>query len=101
MPGCTEVEAKVLLSQPELLLAMLRFQPHGTIHEHAADFEVDVVCLEGEGYTSVDDEVATLKAGQIVRWPAVKQHRLWTSDSQMQTLMVEHRLQTTGPRWTW
>jgi hypothetical protein len=60
------------LIQPELELAMLRFEPHGTIHEHAAAFEIDVVCLEGEGYTSIDGEVATFKAGQMVRWPALK-----------------------------
>jgi quercetin dioxygenase-like cupin family protein len=93
MPGCLNVEGKVLLIQPDLVLAMLRFQPKGTIHEHPADYEIDVVCLEGEGYTSVDDEVATLRAGQIVRWPALKQHRLWTGDSSMQTLMIEHQLE--------
>jgi quercetin dioxygenase-like cupin family protein len=93
MPGCINVDGKVLLIQPELELAMLRFEPHGTIHEHAAAFEIDVVCLEGEGYTSIDGEVATFKAGQMVRWPALKQHRLWTGDSSMQTLMVEHPLQ--------
>ena len=97
MPGCTNVEGKVLLIQPELILVMLRFQPHGTIHEHAADFDVDVICLEGEGYTSVDGQVATFKPGQMIRWPALQRHRLWTDDSSMQTLMVEHRLQTAAP----
>ena len=26
--------------------------------------------IKGEGFTSIDDEVATFKAGQMVRWPA-------------------------------
>jgi quercetin dioxygenase-like cupin family protein len=93
MAGCKNVEGKVLLVEPSLVLALLRFQPHGTIHEHSADFEIDVICLDGEGFTSVDAEIATLAAGQIVRWPALHQHRLWTDDSTMQTLMVEHPLQ--------
>jgi quercetin dioxygenase-like cupin family protein len=93
MPGCIKVDGKTLLIQPDLVLALLRFQPHGTIQEHAADFEIDVVCLEGEGHTSVGDQVATFKAGQTVHWPALKEHRLWTGDSSMQTLMVEHPLQ--------
>ncbi|HEY1012355.1 MAG TPA: hypothetical protein VGE07_06575, partial [Herpetosiphonaceae bacterium] len=47
--GCRGVEGRVLLRQPHLSLAMLRFAPGGTIHEHAAEIEIDVICLEGEG----------------------------------------------------
>jgi quercetin dioxygenase-like cupin family protein len=69
---------------------MLRFAPGGTIHEHPADIDIDVVCLEGSGFTSVDGEAAPLAAGQKVRWPAGHPHRLWTEDSPLTTLMVEH-----------
>jgi hypothetical protein len=52
MPGCTRVESKVLLIQPEVVLAVLRFQPYGTIHEHAVEFEATSFAWRGEGYTA-------------------------------------------------
>jgi quercetin dioxygenase-like cupin family protein len=88
--GCVRVEARALLRTERVSLAQLRFGPHGTIHEHPAPIEIDVVCLEGGGFTSVDGEAAPLAAGQKVRWPAGRPHRLWTEDSPMLTLMVEH-----------
>ena len=89
-PGCVNVGGKVLLVTEALGLAMLRFSPRGTIDEHSADHDVDVVCLEGAGYASVEDEVAELRAGQAVRWPRLRLHRLWTGDAGMLTLVVEH-----------
>jgi quercetin dioxygenase-like cupin family protein len=88
--GCREVEARGLVRLPHLSVAMLRFSPHGTIHEHAAEIEIDVLCLEGEGWTSVAGERAPLRAGQRVRWPAGQAHRLWTDGQPMLTLMLEH-----------
>src|SRR5262249_40214314 len=88
--GCTGVVGKVLLRAEEVFIAMLRFGPHGTIHEHAAGWEIDVICLEGSGFVSVDGEAAPLHAGEQIRWPAGAQHRLWTDGEGMTTLMVEH-----------
>jgi quercetin dioxygenase-like cupin family protein len=88
--GCRNVEGKVLLWLPHLCLALLRFAREGTIHEHPADIDIDVICLEGRGMTSVDGAAAELRASQQVRWPAGRAHRLWTEDSEMITLMVEH-----------
>jgi len=51
------------------------------------------VCLEGEGFTSVEEETSTLREGEQARWPKGVRHRLWTEDSTMTTLMVER---TTG-----
>jgi quercetin dioxygenase-like cupin family protein len=70
--------------------ARLRFAPGGTIHEHSADFDADVVCLEGEGFTSVDGVAFPFRAGQTIRWPRGLNHRLWTEGTTMTTLMVEH-----------
>jgi quercetin dioxygenase-like cupin family protein len=80
----------VLLRGDDVMLAMLRLAPGATIHEHSAVIEIDVVCLEGSGMTSVDGEAAAIRAGECVRWPAGRQHRLWTEGSEMVTLMVEH-----------
>jgi hypothetical protein len=39
--GCVGVEGKVLLRSPTLALALLRFAPGGTIHEHEAPIDID------------------------------------------------------------
>ena len=96
--GCINVYAKSLLSLEHLGIAMLRFEKEATIHEHPADMEIDVICLEGAGFTSVSGKQAPLKAGERVRWPAGQPHRLWTTDSEMITLMVEHP-KSTEPEW--
>ena len=89
--GCSGVERKVFLSLDHLGLGLLRFAPNSTIHEHAADIDIDVICIEGEGMTSVGGEQAAIHAGEHIRWPAHVTHRLWTEDSEMVTLMVEHK----------
>jgi quercetin dioxygenase-like cupin family protein len=87
---CRGVEGRVLLRTDRLVVAMLRFEPGGTIHEHPAQHPIDVCCLEGAGLTSVGDESRSLAAGQRVAWPANISHRLWTTDAPMLTLMIEH-----------
>jgi quercetin dioxygenase-like cupin family protein len=88
-PGCVNVEGRVLLVHEGLLVAMLRFAPQATIDEHSAGHEIDVVCLEGDGFISVEDRVNTFSAGQSLTWPAGRLHRLWTADHGMITLMIE------------
>lgn len=87
--GCENVAVKVLLTLPHISLALLKFDPYGTIHEHDAEIDIEVICLEGEGMVSVGREQAPLRAGERVSWPAKTRHRLWTHDSTMLTLMVE------------
>jgi ribonuclease HI/quercetin dioxygenase-like cupin family protein len=88
-PGCVDVDGRVLLHAAWGHLAMLRFGPHGTIAEHAADHDIDVICLEGAGFTSVAGEAAPLPEGYRAHWPAGQPHRLWTDGSPMVALMVE------------
>ena len=95
--GCRNVAVKMLMKSDHLGLSMLRFDPDGTIHEHPAEIDIDVICLEGEGMVSVGDEKAPLKAGQRVHWPPGIPHRLWTADATMLTLMVEHYPQPAAP----
>ena len=87
--GAVGVEFRVLVREDDLHLAMLRFAEHATIHEHPGPNDTIVVCLEGEGFTSVGDETAPLKAGEQARWPKDVRHRLWTEASPMITLMIE------------
>jgi quercetin dioxygenase-like cupin family protein len=87
--GCVNVEGRVLLVREGLGVALLRFAPEGTIDEHAADHDVDVACLEGSGYISVEDRINVFTAGQWMTWPAGRLHRLWTGDEGMITLMLE------------
>lgn len=93
--GCSGVEGKVLLRASSLSLALLKFEPDGTIHEHPTQIEIDVICLEGQGMTSVAGESAPIKAGEKVRWPANVPHRLWTEGTAMTALMVEHTAEPT------
>lgn len=93
--GCVHVEYKALIRRDHVALAMLRFGHNATIHEHPAAIDIDVICLEGSGFTSVGDQQAPIQAGQRVHWPAGQPHRLWTADSRMITLMVEHLLPIT------
>lgn len=88
-PGCRNVEARVLLALPALTVVQLRFAAEATIDEHAVAWDIDVVCLEGEGTTTVDGDAAAIREGQTVRWPANKLHGLFTGSSGMVTLMVE------------
>jgi quercetin dioxygenase-like cupin family protein len=89
-PGCRNVEGKVLVAETEVTVAMLRFSPDATIEEHEAEHETEVVCLEGNGFTSVDGITAEIHSGERVHWPARRPHRLWTEGSVMVALMVEH-----------
>ena len=88
--GCHNVSFKALQQLPDFALAMLKIEAHGTIHEHPADYDIDVYCLEGEGMVSMGDEEAPIKAGDRIRWLAGINHQLWTLDSPMITLMVEY-----------
>lgn len=88
--GTRGVSVQVLLTNDHLHLAMLSLLPNATIHEHAADHHIDVICLEGSGYTSIGSQHLTLRAGEKIHWPAGHPHRLWTGFDQMKTLMVEH-----------
>jgi quercetin dioxygenase-like cupin family protein len=87
--GCRGVDGKVLVREGDFFIAMLRFERDATIHEHPGESDTIVICVEGEGFTSVAGEAAPLRAGQTVRWPKDVPHRLWTEASTMRTLMVE------------
>lgn len=90
-PGVSGVETRLLChAEGQELLAQIRFEAHATIDEHDAPHPIDVYCLEGGGFTSVDGVEAPLAAGQHVRWPANTMHRLWTDTGTMVTLMHEH-----------
>jgi quercetin dioxygenase-like cupin family protein len=37
--------------------ALLKFEPGAAIDEHAADYQIDLVCLQGTGFTKVGAEL--------------------------------------------
>ncbi len=80
----------MLVREETFFVAQLRFAEHATIHPHAGERDTIVVCIEGEGLTSVADETVSLREGQQVRWPKDIVHGLWTEGSTMSTLMIEH-----------
>jgi quercetin dioxygenase-like cupin family protein len=78
-----------MLKRAGIGIANLRFSANATIDEHSAPFEVDVICVAGEGFVSVGKESWPFRAGDRVIWPAGVNHRLWTRDTEMETVMVE------------
>ena len=88
--GCIGVVGRVLVREDTYFVSELRFSENATIHEHPGENDTVVVCLAGEGFTSVAGETAPLREGQQARWPKGIPHRLWTESSTMTTLMVEH-----------
>jgi quercetin dioxygenase-like cupin family protein len=56
---------------------MLKFEGQGTIDEHTAPYEIHVVCLEGEGYISIEDRIWAYRPGLSLAWAAGRLHRLW------------------------
>lgn len=91
--GCRNVEFRVLLFKDGIVIANLRFGRNATIDRHDAPFDIDVICMSGSGFASVDDEAFALVAGQTIRWPRNRDHCLWTADDTMETIMVErHRV---------
>jgi quercetin dioxygenase-like cupin family protein len=89
--GTEGVTGRVLLNRAAIVVANLRFAANATIDEHSAPFEIDVICLDGEGFVSVGDKSSAFRSGERVVWPAGVNHRLWTQDVGMETLMVERR----------
>jgi quercetin dioxygenase-like cupin family protein len=87
--GVVGVEGKVLVREEDFFIAVLRFPPHATIQEHPGPNDTLVVCIEGEGFTSVGGETAALHESERAFWPARIPHRLWTEETTMTTLMVE------------
>lgn len=88
--GCMNVYVKSLHRTPYMNVAMLRFDENAQIHEHDATIDIDVICIEGQGFVSVDGEESAFQAGEKVHWPAHKNHQLWTKNTTMVTLMLEH-----------
>ena len=88
--GCVGVVGRVLVREDDFFVAQLRFSERAAITEHPGERDAIVVCIEGEGFTSVAGETARLREGQQVRWPRGIPHGLWTEDSTMTTLMIEH-----------
>jgi quercetin dioxygenase-like cupin family protein len=91
LPNSVGIVGRVVVHEDDFFfVAQLRFSKHASITEHAGERDTIVVCLDGEGFTSVAGETTRLREGQQVRWPRGVVHGLWTEDTTMTTLMVEH-----------
>ena len=88
-PGCENVQFRLLLSRDGISVANLRFASTATIDPHSAPFDIDVICVQGAGFTSVAEVTQPINAGQTVRWPKDEVHCLWTDGQTMETIMIE------------
>jgi mannose-6-phosphate isomerase-like protein (cupin superfamily) len=88
LDGVVAVEGKVFLDEPDVGLAMLRFGRRASFPQHAGETDNWVVCIEGSGFVRLNGEVSEIEAGQKVYWPAGVPHQLFTTESEMTTLMI-------------
>ena len=52
------MEFRVLLNTEGIVVANLRFAARANIDKHSAPYEIDVICIQGAGYTQVGDTTA-------------------------------------------
>jgi quercetin dioxygenase-like cupin family protein len=76
--GTAGVTGRVVLNRAEIVIANRKFAANAAIDEHSAPFEIDVICLDREGFVSVGGESSAFRAGERVVWPAGVDRRLWT-----------------------
>jgi quercetin dioxygenase-like cupin family protein len=94
MRGCHGVVARVLCSREDLVALLVRFEPGGSTCEQASDHPTEVLCLEGAGRASVREGSETsefeISEGHGLQWTPGCLHRIWTTDSEMTALLLEH-----------
>ena len=88
--GLEGVEGRVLLFDRRAVVATLRLTTHARTDVHPADHDIHVLCLEGSGFAQSGGATVAIAAGQSVLWPRGEPHNLFTEDSTMTTLMIEH-----------
>ena len=88
--GCENVNGQVLLVDKRSVVATLKLDTNGHTDLHPAPYDIHVLCTDGSGFTQCGEEHTKLQAGESVLWPKDKPHKLYTKDSSMTTIMIEH-----------
>ena len=88
--GCKGVEARVCLVDKRSVVAMLRLGPQSHTDVHPAPYDIHVLCIEGSGFAMSGGEVKPIQSGESVLWPKGEEHNIYTQDSEMTTVMIEH-----------
>ena len=83
----------MLLNTDGIVVANLRFGEYAEIDEHDALMDINVIVTSGDGFVSIDGNQSQIAAGQSVSWPKSKLHKLWTTSSTMETIMIERVFQ--------
>jgi mannose-6-phosphate isomerase class I len=69
LPDGVGILGRVLVREEDFFVAQLRFSEHAAITVHPGERDTIVVCIEGEGFTSVASETAELREGQQLAGP--------------------------------
>ena len=88
--GCHGVEARVCLVDKRSVVATLRLDKRSNTDVHPAPYDIHVLCIDGSGFAMSGGEVATISSGESVLWPKGEEHNIYTEESPMTTIMVEH-----------
>ena len=78
-----------VLDRPNLVVVH-RYEPGGEMQEHAAIDPILFMVIEGSGFLRLggpDGETARVQAGDAVLWPAHVQHRVWTEDTTLTSIL--------------
>ncbi len=84
------MEARVCLVDKRSVVAMLRLGTHANTDIHPAPYDIHVLCIDGCGFAMCGGEVTELKSVESVLWPKGEAHNIYTENSTMSTIMVEH-----------
>jgi quercetin dioxygenase-like cupin family protein len=95
-PVTKNVSLRLLLSGASLVVANLKCTHVATVDEHAASFQIEMLCISRGGFVSVGQQAHAIREGERVKFPPDVKHRTWAEDEEMETLMIERRGKSDG-----
>jgi mannose-6-phosphate isomerase-like protein (cupin superfamily) len=80
----------ILLNRPMLVVAMY-LEPHGSMDEHPAEEPILFLVTHGRGLVRIGGltgETQPVTADDAVLWPARLDHKVWTEDEPLETILI-------------
>lgn len=94
--GCTGMQMIPISHGETWDATALFFSPHASSDDHAAPFDESLVVTQGQGWVSLGDDIAAVRAGDKLAIPRNTFHRYWTGDESMAAIAFSFDI-VTGP----